>query len=262
MNVELREILTNLKAAVRIGHPETIELALYALRSLPQVASNRPLKPSFLNETVLPLSRVLATAPRLPDLSSDRLAAIRALGAGALAFRFLEGKRASPADLLIPARDPRPEVRMALRQALTLAGSPYPSKLLTLTESWLNDPSPRVRQLALELVPSLAAEHGERLLDAIQSLHREEHPQVRAALVDALTALAEAGLAEPILGRLAAWAGEPSPNFWVVARVLSTSWAAEHLQQAENILSTLERQTGPNRQIANARRALERHCAG
>jgi hypothetical protein len=82
---------------------------------------------------------------------------------------------------------------------------------------------------------------------------------VRAALVDALGALAQAGLAEAVLDLLALWAAEARPNAWVISRVLSASWVAAYPSMAEAILHDLSLKSGTASQVKSAVEALTRY---
>ena len=100
MDALLLELLTDLKAAARLGHPEALETALDAVRAL----AESDLPPTAL----VPLGRALELAPAsvLRPLQTDPDPAVRALAAVGLAGHYLLGKNATPEDLLIPADDP------------------------------------------------------------------------------------------------------------------------------------------------------------
>jgi hypothetical protein len=88
MRAEVRSLLADFKAAARIGHPESLGLALDGLRALPEIAANQALPESFLDQVILPVGQVLVS-PLLPSASlrpllDDPLAGVRAVAAVAL----------------------------------------------------------------------------------------------------------------------------------------------------------------------------------
>ncbi|MBL7161598.1 MAG: HEAT repeat domain-containing protein [Anaerolineales bacterium] len=260
---QIRELLGDLKAAVRLGHPEAVEIALDDLRSLPVVAANDRLSEGFFDQVIRPAGVTLARLPtnQLLPLLEDPLAALRAVGAVALAHDYLTGKDVDRRALLAPAKDPRPEVRTALGGTLREVGEAYPEHLLHLLDGWLRDSSPKVRSTALTALPALTQSRGEGIIALIEPLNDDESSEVRAALVDALQAIAQGDLAESVLGLLADWGAESRPNVWVITRALSGSWAASHPKAVEAILRTLHSKVRKTKEITNALRALERHGA-
>ena len=261
MKAKTRELLRDIKAAAIFGQPETIELALNGLRTIPAVAANDRMGGSLIEQVVLPAGRSLSRleSKHLRPLLDDPLAAIRAVGAVGLAHRFLLEKDAGQKDLRRPGSDPRPDMRAALGRSLFEAWEANPERLLHLGAEWLAQPSPRLRHSALIFIPALAPAYGQRVVGLLKTLGADEDRDVRAALVDALKNLAGAGLAESVLGLLAAWVTESRPNSWVVCRTLSGSWAASHPSEAESILQELQSKTGKTSDISNALRALKRH---
>lgn len=258
-------LLTDLKAAARIGHPASLALALDVLRALPPVAANQPLSPRLLQQLILPAGRALAH-PRLPlahlrSLAQDPLAAVRALAAVALAIRWSQDHSPHRDELTRAARDPRNDVRAALAMALKESAPAPPQQLFDLVEAWLTDDSPRLRQVALGLIPTLAATHPDGVFALLSPLHQDADPDVRAALVAALAQLSQDGCAPQVLDLLSAWSEASHPNAWVIARALSASWAARHPDQALRILRMLVEQLGTHKQVLNALGALARHGA-
>ena len=264
MKSEIRELLADFKAAARIGHPESLQVALDGLRSMPEAASNAAFDESFQSQVVFPLGAVLAH-PRLRrqdllELLGDPLTAVRALAAVALAARYFEGEGREE-DLRRAGQDSREEVRDAAGKALGAYAGRNPAKLFSLVSTWLAEPSHRLRQTALLAAPALIASHAEKLLSLVAGLQEDPDPGVQSALVALLIALAGAGHAEAVLALLSDWSGEPDPNAWTISKVLSASWAAGHARSAVEILERLEARTGRTRYVTNALRALERHSA-
>gem|GEM_PF-630217 len=258
---QIREILGDLKAAVRLGQSEAIEMALDGLRALPIVEANDRFEAGFLSQLIRPAGEILSrlSAARLLPLLDDRPAALRAVGAAALAQRFLIGEDVNPEMIIRPARDARPEVRAALGETLREAGEAHPERLLHLVETWLRDPSPKVRTAALTALPALSPSYGEDILALIAPLKDDEDPGVCAAIVEAMQTIAQSGSAESVLRQVSAWGAEPRPNVWVISRTLSGSWAASHPREVKSILRDLYAKVGKTKEIAHALRALERH---
>lgn len=276
MNPTLRELLTDLKAAALIGHPESLASALDGVRAL----DDEQLPTSAL----LPLGRALTPLPAktLKPLYVDDDPAIRAVVSVALGERYLQGKDVTPADLDILADDPNAEVITALARALTEFTPARPEKLAPLVETWLkpanqptNQPSskptnkpaskpgnqqaqkssnPQTLQSqtlpALLLLPHLPLSFSLfPLLDPLDTL--EDH-DLREGLVTCLSTLVEKGRAEIVLDLLAEWTKRPTPNTWLITRALSASWAQSHREQAVGILNDLAAHTGMTRPIVRA----------
>ncbi len=258
---QIRELLGNLKVAVRLGHPDGVEIALDDLRAIPVVAANDQLNEGHLDQLIHPIGEILSRLPasQLRPLMEDQFTGLRAVAAVALARRYLTGKEANQRMLIVLAKDPRPEVRAALGETLREVGEPYPQLLLQLLETWLRDSAPKVRATALIALPSLTQSHSETIIKLIKPLKDDEDRDVRAALVDALQAIAQKDLAEPVLGMLTDWSAEPHPTIWVITRALSGSWAASHPREAETIIRNLHAKVGETKSITNALRALQRH---
>jgi len=261
MSPHLRELLTDLKAAALIGHPDSLQSALDGVRG----TDDEELPPSAL----LPLGRALTplTAKTLKPLLGDPDPAIRALSAVAMAERYLRSKDINLKDLYAPANDPNPEVRAALARALIEFTPPQPEKLTPLIEAWLPvdstgvpDHKLRTTHIALLLLPHLSVSPS-HLFPLLSPLDSVEDHAFRAALVTCLNTLAEKNppvypLSAPILDLLSQWAARPEPNVWLITHVLSASWAQNHREEAARILNELAVQAGMIRPIL---RALERH---
>ena len=102
------EFLADLKAAVRLGHPQAVQIALANLRALPQIASNEQISASQITQLIRPAGNILVRLPsgQLLPLLEDPLAALRAVGAVAVAHQFFKGQdvdQGTPA-ALFPSR--------------------------------------------------------------------------------------------------------------------------------------------------------------
>jgi len=267
MKSEIRELIADIKAAVRIGHPESLQVALDGYRILPEVAGNAMFNQSFIRQTVLPLGEVLAY-PRLDmkyieTLLDDPLSGVRALGAVAFGVRFLEGQGVDAHDLRRPGRDQRPEVRMALGEALAKHAQENLVLLLALVNDWLGrgggTPSARLRLSALIAMRGLISDYGDELIPLLNASPAESDRETRGAHIEALISAAESGHETVVYELLATWAAEPEPDTWMIAKTLSSAWAARDPAEAEAILQALEIKVGEDRAIERAKRSLARH---
>jgi len=261
MKNDNRQLLRDLKAAILLGNPEAVDMALKGVLAFPGVAANDRMGDGFIEKIILPVGQTLRPLKTsdLRPLLQHSLAAARAIGAVALANQFMAGGDATSKDLRKPANDPREDVRKSLGRALYALADNDPKKLLDLGTPWLMNAAPKPRYTALIFIPALAESHGKRLLGLLGPLGADPDYEVRAALVEALNSLGRAGLAESVLELLALWAVEAHPNAWVISRVLSASWVAEHPAEAERILRELSSKSGTSSQVRSALEALARH---
>jgi hypothetical protein len=261
MNADIRTLITDIKAAARIGHAESLWVALDGLLDLPQVSGNPPMEAAFIEKAILPIGEALSS-PRLniaaiQSLLDEPQAALRACAAAALAFRLLRQDQFSLKQLAKPGKDTRQDVRLALRLALAQAVAGRPEKLAPLIDAWLAAPSPRHQAVAIALLPLVPDDAFDRLY----SMDNPSDPEVRAALVDALTTLALNSQAEAALSLMADWAANRENNVWVICKTLSGSWAAQYASKALEILPILLPKADNPKQIINALQALHRHGA-
>ena len=256
MNSELRELLTDLKAAARIGHVEALNTALDAVAQWEPVAANQNMEARFIEQDVLPLGAAL-DAPLVQDewlgeLAEATLAALRAMSAVALAHRYASGNQIVDNHLLTLSKDERDDVR----QTLVIALQRSEGDTLSLARDWLEAASPRTRAVGLRLLSNVEAETALPLLD---EAHQEEDPDVRRALVDTLLETASSGHGEEVMQLLAKWAEEELPNVWVITKTLSGSWVVAHIEEAEAILDKLTEDGSDAKRVESARKALARH---
>lgn len=263
MKASTREFLADLKAAVQIGHIQSLQSALNALQAFPEVAGNHPLSESFIQQTILPVAEILAarqvTTNFLLQNRREPLAAVRAIAAAALGIHFLRFQDATHKDLQLFATDSRPEVRAALAKALAREGAAAPKSLLALCVHWFNQPQPKLLECALRAAVGLVPTHADYLLELLAAIQIGTDPNVNAALAGLLLTLAQQGHAQPVLALLTSWAGHPIPEAWIISQVLSGTWAAAYPREVESILKALEERTGTTSLITNVRRALQRH---
>jgi len=265
MRTEILSLLTDIKAAARIGHAESLWAALDGLFDLPEVAGNPPMSEVFLTQAILPIGEALSH-PRLKvatlrPLVNQPYAAIRAIAAVSLVRRFFGQGKVTLKDLKSLGKDPRRDVRAALVMAFAQAGEGDPQLLGKAVESWISSDSPRLRSVALHLIPTMAERDTPKVLKILGGFDASSDPEERAALVKSLVKLAQEGLADEVLKLLGKWAEEPEVNLWVVSKTLSRSWAAAHAGSSMEILTRLAAHLGPKKQITQTLQALQRHGA-
>ncbi len=251
MKPHLKELITDLKAAARIGHPEALKAGLDRLRRL----SDADLPPTAL----VPLGQALASLPasRLRAMLKDSDPAIRAIAGVALGERYLTQADVAAAALLPVVSDPNPEVGNALANCLRSlgenpkTGSVYALKLGVLVTPWLQAAEPGVVIAGLKIFPSCRPTAAS-IADMLGPLHVSVDQQLRAALVECLNTLASAGQAQVVLDLMDEWAHLPQPNVWIITHCLSGTWAQEYAQRAAEILNSLIEQAGLVRPIVRA----------
>ena len=266
MNSNIRAIITDLKAAARIGHPDSIQAALDGLRTLSEVSSNETLHDDFRNKAILPMALILSK-PRLSSalitsLEGDSLTALRALAAAIYALLYVEDESISVEELTRWSNDSRTGVRSALRLGLLHSVEQQPERVVNLVRIWLTSDSPRLQQLGFQVISGFPSEHCAAFIPFLSSINMESDPDVNSDLVYALSALAQKGFAADIISLLSEWAQAQQGSAWVITRTLSGSWAAGEAQAALRILRLLALQDGAHKQILTALRALIRHGAG
>jgi hypothetical protein len=263
MKSEIRSIVTDIKAAARIGHAESLEIALEGLFTLPNVAANQAMSEAFIEQAILPIGEILADSRlnggMLRSMANNQYAATRAIAAVALAQRYLKGDDKSATELRRMGSDSRADVRAALAAAFRAAEDC--ERMIELVKQWLGSKSPRQKQVALAAVPKLVTSHPDEVWALLRELRNEGDTEVRATLVDTLNELAQVGHAAEVLALLGEWAAHPEAKAWVITRTLSRTWAAEQPEQAIAILRQLTINKGPKRKVRNAIQALAQHGA-
>jgi hypothetical protein len=265
MRAELHTLLTDIKASARIGHAESLWVALDGVFDLPEVAGNPPMREAFIRQAILPIGEALThprvTAPTLRPLVNHSQAAIRAIAAAVFANQYCSGEKFSIKELAVFGRDPRKDVRLALVFALNQAGKQHPDKLLALAQSWITGESPRLVAVALQLLPSLAELNASKVVELLAAFQPSSDPEVRSSLVDCLVELAQGELSDEVLSLLEKWGASPEDYLWVLGKVLSRSWAVAHIDRSLEILTLLAAQQGPEKILLKTLKAMRRHGA-
>lgn len=161
MKAEIRDLLADIRAALLIGHPGSLDAALDGWRGWSRIASNQGLSAGQVAQYILPVGEVLA-GPRVPDgylerLGRDSLVALRA-AAGVALLRRGASSGSFGAELARLAGDPRQEVRRAI--AMALAEEPLDGPVWILLHQWLTASSTRVRITALWSIIELVGHGG------------------------------------------------------------------------------------------------------
>lgn len=261
MNGDLGQLLTAFKAAVKIGHAESLDFALDDFVALPEVTGNAVLSDEFINQAILPIGRILSNrileSGLVPDMVESDYAAIRAVCGVALSYSYFGQNEGDQKAMRSIAADARQEARQAMGTALSDAGRHQQQKLSELAETWLQDDSPRVQATALTLLPTMP----ELALTLISAASPPEDPLVKAELSKALTALAQQGYSRQMHQLLGEWAQAGEPYTWVICKTLASSWAAQEPGTSLLIIETLAERIGPEKQIKNTMETLSRYGA-
>ncbi|MBN2499664.1 MAG: hypothetical protein JXB38_02790, partial [Anaerolineales bacterium] len=165
MKTEIRSIITDIKAAARIGHAESLEIALEGLFTLPNVAANQAMSEAFIEQAILPIGEILADSRlnggMLRSMANNQYAATRAIAAVTLAQRYLKGDDKSAIELRRMGSDSRADVRAALAMAFRKAEDC--ERMIELVKQWLGSKSPRQKQVALAAVAKLVTSHPDEV---------------------------------------------------------------------------------------------------
>jgi hypothetical protein len=248
VKAQIREILTDIKAALRIGDPDALYAVLQQIRSLDE----SQLPTAALLDLGQPLFQL--PLPELQSLSNDASPVVRSMAAAGLARKAGRSAQMPTDDLDRLAADRSPEVRQILVQALE-QGDVRPDELSGFAKRWLAGDEPFQVACGLALLPATSPEADQ--IAALLFAHASSPDYaLRSALVDCLNGLAQTGQADAVLGLLSAWSEQEDPNVWVITRALSASWAQNHSPAAISILQKLSETAGALRAI---QRASERH---
>lgn len=269
MKAVRREFLLDLRAAIALGTPEAMDMALLTLRAMPEVRGNHVLEDSVIDQLLLPAGELLGDR-RVPfayleGLSRDSRAAIRALAAGALVQCVCREETQADIALFYLAADTRPEVRQVMALAGRKCAALSQMQPLALAQSWLRGPgvpnqppgqAARRRVTALNILEEYIGTGSQSILSSVEGLQHDSDPDVRAALASLLSAAGKTGWATDVMTLLEAWAGESQPDAWVICRVLSARWAANMPERGLSVLKNLEAKSGATGTITKTRQAL------
>ncbi|MBN1231562.1 MAG: hypothetical protein JXA19_06845 [Anaerolineales bacterium] len=247
--ITAKSILIDIKAALRIGHLESLESAVVQISALPEVQGNQEIGVSFLNKELFPLAEVLV-APKIdPDhlymLSYDPLAAIRGVALAALTIRYFEVKDIDEKEIISAAHDPRKEVRELVSMAFQKYGQPPES--ISIVKEILSSTSPAAQECGLSLIPALIkTQPPKETFALILSAKLLDTFEVRAGLAENLIQSANEVPAELVLELLqttlndSVFRGHPITSPWVVKKVLSAKWAEPHQELVHQLLAIIK----------------------
>lgn len=257
MKSYLRDLIPDLKAAARIGHPHSLQAGLDGLRALPEVKGNSKLQLSFIESVILPAGLALCSRSLALDLleqilQKDPLAGIRATSAVALGARYAIGENVPESMLREAGLDERAEVRQALTLGMTRVSS-HPARLVGLLQTWLRDQSPRLQESALLALTALQIADPGDFLARICALEPGMNEAVDKALVTALVSLADRGAGEAVIACLEGWANLNAPPLWVITRTMMRGWVSPYSHKAGEILNLLQARLGSMKEIAGCR---------
>lgn len=264
MKTQIKTLLTDLKAACIIGHPESVEVALDGFLTLPEISSNRRLEDAILQKAVYPAGELLGRS-RLPSghisaYLNAPLTAYRAIAAWALGFRYGVNEAVSEKILASAGKDERDEVRKALANGLCQETNRRKTALLRLGRDWLGDPSIRLNTAALYFLPCVIHQLSPQIVSLLQPL-RISLPggsEKQHALADALARWGRGESASQVFDLLLRWASDPESDVWLITHVLDTLWHEAGHQTAQGIISALERNFPEDSTV----RKLHRKLAG
>jgi len=259
MDEDIRVLITNIKAAVRLGHIEAVQVALDGLLELPDIAANSPLTTAFIQQAVLPIAQVLALSPisvdQLIPLGSSNYAACRAIFGALCATRFFKNTPIQEELMTKIANDARQDVRAAFIMAFSKAGMQESDLLTGLAAKWARSAAPRLKAVGLSLLAHAPAE----ALAVVLSFDPQEDTELLAAMADLLTSVAQGGYTGQVYSLLSGWAAEAEKYSWVICKTLSEPWAAVSPQTAIKILNDLVSNGGSHKQVKHALQALARY---
>ncbi|NPA07188.1 MAG: hypothetical protein GXO54_07300 [Chloroflexi bacterium] len=258
------DLLTDLRIAARFGHPDALDEVLARLMDDPSIAGNRVLPATRVQRELVPLGWALAEGAvddaYLHSLVQSPYAAYRALAAVALARRQGQAPNTERGRALERlARDPREEVRVALRTALERGAREGWPGLAAWVRGWLTRAqpplSPRARALALTLAAEVLPET--ELWPMLAHVPNMDDARVQDALVHAFQRLARHNPDEA-LARLEAWWRTRRWPPMLVARAMSGPWLAAVWPRGQDLLRALYHKYGRRRWLTQPLKMLVR----
>jgi hypothetical protein len=259
MSSEIQELITDVKAAARLGQIEALQYALDGLLDLPGVAANLNITTAFIQQAVLPIAWTLAQSPvsakQLSPLGGSDYAACRAVFGAFCAYRYFSDHDVQGKMLEKPVKDARREVRTATTIALLDAGSQDTEKLTSLAVKWIQIPSPRLKAVGL----SLLAQSPEEALFQLSGFDAEGDTELLAAVADLIVSIAHGENIPKVFSLLSKWTLEADEYDWVICKALSSPWAAASPATALEILVKLEANGGRKKRVMNALKTLAQH---
>lgn len=229
MKSTIREFLTDIKAASRIGHPESIDSAMDGLAAFKEVTGNQVLDEAFIHQLVIPTAQILArssvTSRNLLELSEDQNAAIRAIYAGALGFRASDDPEITPQSLRKLGNDKRFDVRFSLSIALKESGA---EEIIPLAREWVTSDSVRLQETGINAIPVAEDMDIISTLEILSKVKSTSDYKIRKALAEKFIEIANNTTHGPQVKELLdEWSREPEPNTWLIDRIKKFAFASD-----------------------------------
>ncbi len=264
MRSDIKEILTDINAALQIQHPESILVALDKILDLPEVTGNQVLEEVSITNIVLPIGNRLGKK-NLPDeiyniLIEAEFAVFRALAAVIAAERNFLSDDIDLSELLNFAQDRR-DVGMALSAALTEKAEFNSDKILELIDRWIESDSISLLNISLSLIPSVINAENTGILEKVGALSDTDDPDLKRALADVLIKIAQKGFDSQVLSLLETWEFETGEKEWIALRAFSASWSVKFEDRTLKIIEKIAMSKKEDRQIVKTLSALKRNGA-
>ncbi|MBT3241418.1 MAG: hypothetical protein HON98_11015 [Chloroflexi bacterium] len=263
MKSEIREIITDIKAAVHVGLEETLWLSLDALLDLPEVSGNPKMEESFILQVILPIGETLATSnltvDQLKAISKNSYAAFRSISAVALTFRYFSTDGELLRDLEGFIQDPRRDVRSSLSISAAKFGTNDQTKYKNLIDQFIQLNSPNSISVAISLLPTVADEYPNMAFAYLAQIPFSNDNELRRVFSEALTSIAQAGQGNGVLDLMNKLENRKEDYLWIITKSLSSSWAIEYPEKTFVILKNLTKKYQSHKLIRNAIKAFIRH---
>ncbi len=257
----MKEIKTDLRAAVVLGHPEAVEAVLETLSQVPQFAGNHQMEEHFVIDQLVPLGEMVAKSSfpldELSEMLDSSTTVYRVIAAVGLIFRWKSQEKVRKELLKQAGDDPRAEVRAAVVHILKSISADQTELVMDLIDSWLDTTSNRLKLTSVQVFPAFYSFNSEEILDTIYEYTLLEDYEINRALVDSLNEIAQNSHGKEIMDRLEIWSHKRDPNQWVICKILSNTWVVEYTDQAAAVLHNLERSRGHSEIIEKTFKQLQ-----
>ena len=265
MRADIKEILTDINAAMRIQHTDSILLALDKILALPEVSGNQVLENRSIKSIVLPIGTRLFEkniSIEIYDLlSHSDYAVFRSIAAVITAGRFADDANLDLNIIKEFGQEHRRDVSLALTFALTDGISRSPEKILATAKVLISDPLDRLQIIALNLLPDLFRLDPEDITSLLTKFESDDDPDLKRAFADALISIANHGYTDNSINIIESLNPESSDHNWITLRALSASWAVKHEDQAISLIEGILTTNEESKQIINTLIALKRNGA-
>ncbi len=263
MRTEIKEILTDINAAMRIQHPESILIALDKILDLPEVTGNQVLENISISNIVLPIGNKLSEKNISEEiygiLTEAEFAVFRAIAAVIAARKFVENEDINVIEVF--ALDRRRDVRSALTIAISEISTQIPIRIVGLIKKWVLSSQEFLIITAIKLMPSGIEFGADQLFELIDKLSNTDDPELKSAIFETLVNIANQGIGNHVIELLDGWEFEAGEKDWIALKTLSASWAIQYEDKAMNIIERIASSNVDERKIIKTIAALERNGA-